>query len=145
MKTSVLGSVQFTMAIFPYQVFINKNENENEPFCHKLKQKTSSHKLYCAKNFFVSVCDKKVHFRIVSQFHGSAFALFSSGGGGMSTFVLIAELVGPRHRSLMGTSLWYCWTLSLIALAGVAYLVRNWRTLCIVTGAPAIAVAGLWL
>lgn len=78
------------------------------------------------------------------------FALFrlivgiAIGGGGMSTFVLIAELVGPRHRSLMGTSLWYCWTLSLIALAGVAYLVRNWRTLCIVTGAPAIAVAGLW-
>lgn len=52
MKTSVLGSVQFTMAIFPYQVFINKNENENEPFCHKLKQKTSLHKLYCSKNFF---------------------------------------------------------------------------------------------
>ena len=63
-----------------------------------------------------------------------------SAGGGMSFFVLITELVGVRHRSLMGTSLWYCWTLSLMALAGVAYLVRDWRMLCIVTGAPAIVM-----
>jgi len=63
----------------------------------------------------------------------------------MCTFVLVAELVGPRHRSLMGTSLWYCWTLSLIALAGVAYLVRDWRKLCIVTGAPALVVVVFWL
>jgi len=78
------------------------------------------------------------------------FALFrllvgiAIGGGGMCTFVLVAELVGPRHRSLMGTSLWYCWTLSLIALAGVAYLVRDWRKLCIVTGAPALVVVVFW-
>ena len=63
----------------------------------------------------------------------------------MCTFVLLAELVGPQHRSLMGTSLWYCWTLALIALAGVAYLIRAWRTLCYVTGAPAIAIALFWL
>ena len=63
----------------------------------------------------------------------------------MSFFVLLTELVGTRHRSLMGTSLWYCWTLSLIALAGVAYLIRDWRTLCIVTGAPAIAIVFGWL
>ncbi|KAL9979756.1 hypothetical protein ACROYT_G017465 [Oculina patagonica] len=69
---------------------------------------------------------------------------FSIGGGGMSLFVLVSELVGVRHRSLMGTSLWYCWTLSLIALAGVAYLVRDWRTLCIVTGAPAILIVLGW-
>lgn len=68
------------------------------------------------------------------------FVGISIGGGGMSLFVLLAELAGPRHRSLIGTSLWYCWTLSLIALAGVAFLIRDWRTLCIATGAPAIAV-----
>lgn len=68
----------------------------------------------------------------------------SLGGGGMSAFVLLTELAGPKHRSLIGTSLWYCWTLSLIALAGVAYLIRNWRTLCIVTGAPAIVVTLIW-
>ena len=67
------------------------------------------------------------------------------GGGGMSLFVLLAELAGPRHRSLIGTSLWYCWTLSLIALAGVAFLIRDWRTLCIATGAPAIAVTLIYL
>ncbi|KAJ7355088.1 hypothetical protein OS493_027877 [Desmophyllum pertusum] len=69
---------------------------------------------------------------------------FGIAGGGMSFFVLITELVGVRHRSLMGTSLWYCWTLSLMALAGVAYLVRDWRMLCIVTGAPAIVMVFGW-
>ena len=57
----------------------------------------------------------------------------------MTVFVMISEFVGVRHRSMMGTSLWYCWTLSLIALAGVAYLIRDWRILTIVTSAPGIA------
>lgn len=74
-----------------------------------------------------------------------ADVIFILGGGGMSLFVLVSELVGVRHRSLMGTSLWYCWTLSLIALAGVAYLIRDWRTLCIVTGAPAVVIVLGWL
>lgn len=69
---------------------------------------------------------------------------FCLAGGSMSFFVLLTELVGTRHRSMMGTSLWYCWTLSLIALAGVAYLIRDWRMLCIVTGAPAIAIVFGW-
>ncbi|XP_015765264.1 PREDICTED: solute carrier family 22 member 15-like isoform X1 [Acropora digitifera] len=69
---------------------------------------------------------------------------FSIGSGGMSLFVLLTELAGPKHRSLIGTSLWYSWTSSLIALAGVAYLIRNWRTLCIATGAPAIVVTIIW-
>jgi len=62
----------------------------------------------------------------------------------MSLFVLLTELAGPKHRSLIGTSLWYSWTSSLIALAGVAYLIRNWRMLCIATGAPAIVVTIIW-
>ena len=66
------------------------------------------------------------------------YDFFFSSGGGVSIFILISEFVGVRHRSMMGTSLWYCWTLSLVALAGMAYLIRDWRTLCIVTGAPAI-------
>ena len=61
----------------------------------------------------------------------------------MSTFVLVMEFVGVRHRSMMGSSLWYCWTLSLISLAGVAYLIRDWKILTIVTAAPGIiAVLG---
>lgn len=63
----------------------------------------------------------------------------------MSLFVILAESAGPRHRSLIGTSLWYCWTLALIALAGVAYLIRDWRKLCIASGIPAIVVAAFWL
>ncbi|KAJ7383537.1 hypothetical protein OS493_027200 [Desmophyllum pertusum] len=69
---------------------------------------------------------------------------FSIAGASTSFFNLLTELVGVRHRSLMGTSLWYCWTLSLMALAGVAYIVRDWRMLCIVTGAPAIVIVFGW-
>ncbi|XP_022799698.1 solute carrier family 22 member 5-like [Stylophora pistillata] len=61
--------------------------------------------------------------------------------GGVSIFILISEFVGAQHRAMMGTSLWYSWTLSLICLAGIAYLITDWRLLCIVTGAPAIPLA----
>ena len=77
--------------------------------------------------------------------HVFVYLFVLSGGGGMSLFVILAESAGPRHRSLIGTSLWYGWTLPLIALAGVAYLIRDWRKLCIASGIPAIVVAAFWL
>ena len=58
----------------------------------------------------------------------------------MPIFILVMEFVGVRHRSMMGTALWYCWTLSLISLAGVAYLIRDWKILTIVTAVPGIPV-----
>lgn len=67
------------------------------------------------------------------------------GGSSVIIFVLVSEFVGVRSRSTMGTSLWYSFPLSLTALAGIAYLIRDWRTLCIVTGAPAIPLLiGYW-
>ena len=60
-------------------------------------------------------------------------------------FVLATEFVGVRRRSLMGTSMFIAFPLALMVLAGIAYLVRDWRTLCIVTGAPGIPfVIGYW-
>ncbi|PFX24490.1 Organic cation transporter protein [Stylophora pistillata] len=59
-------------------------------------------------------------------------------GGTNCIYILISEFVGVRHRAMMGTSLWYSWTISLMALAGIAYLIPDWRLLCIITGAPAI-------
>ena len=56
----------------------------------------------------------------------------------MSIFVLVMEFVGVRHRSMMGSAIWYCWTLSLISLAGVAYLIRDWKILSIVAAVPGI-------
>ncbi|KAL9952116.1 hypothetical protein ACROYT_G039324 [Oculina patagonica] len=66
-------------------------------------------------------------------------------GQGSCMFVLVSEFVGVRRRSLMGTSFFCSFPLALMALAGIAYLVRDWRILCIVTGAPAIPfVIGYW-
>ncbi|KAL9978320.1 hypothetical protein ACROYT_G015820 [Oculina patagonica] len=46
---------------------------------------------------------------------------------------------------MMGSSLWYSFPFALMALAGIAYLSRDWRTLCIATGAPAIPLLiGFW-
>lgn len=58
------------------------------------------------------------------------------GGASVAIFVLITEFVGVQHRSIMGMSLWYCWSLSLVALAGVGYLIRDWRILTIATAVP---------
>lgn len=57
---------------------------------------------------------------------------------GMPMFVLLTEFVSPKDRSMMGNSLWYSWTISLVALAGVAYLIRDWVMLTIATAVPGI-------
>jgi len=68
-----------------------------------------------------------------------------AGGASIGMYSLVTEMAGVRHRSMIGVSLWYCWTLSLLFLALLAYLIRNWRTLAIVTGAPGIPVVLGWL
>ncbi|XP_078368747.1 organic cation transporter protein-like isoform X2 [Oculina patagonica] len=70
---------------------------------------------------------------------------FGFGGSGITIFVLALEFVGIEHRSMMGTSLWYSFPLAAMALAGIAYLSKDWRMLCKVTGAPAIPLLiGYW-
>ncbi|KAL9979757.1 hypothetical protein ACROYT_G017467 [Oculina patagonica] len=66
------------------------------------------------------------------------------GGASVAIFVLVTEFVGVRHRSMMGMSLWYCWSLSLMALAGIAYLIRDWRMLTIATAVPGIPALLGW-
>ncbi|XP_058952863.1 organic cation transporter protein [Pocillopora verrucosa] len=87
-------------------------------------------------------------FSLLSAFSNSywLFTLFRfivgfNLGGIVAIYILISEFVGVRHRAMMGTSLWYSWTISLMSLAGIAYLIPDWRSLCIVTGAPAIPLA----
>ena len=63
-----------------------------------------------------------------------------AGGASIGIYVLVTEMVGVRHRSMIGVSLWYCWTLSLLFLDLLAYLIRDWRTLAIVTGVPSIPI-----
>jgi len=66
------------------------------------------------------------------------------GGASVAIFVLVTEFVGVRHRSVMGMSLWYCWSLSLMALAGLAYVIRDWRMLSIATAVPGIPALLGW-
>ncbi|CAH3161433.1 unnamed protein product [Porites lobata] len=63
---------------------------------------------------------------------------FGIGGYSIASYVLLTELVGIRHRSTAGCSIWYSFNLSNMALAGLAYLVRDWRKLSLIMGAPAI-------
>ncbi|XP_020605192.1 organic cation transporter protein-like [Orbicella faveolata] len=70
---------------------------------------------------------------------------FGIGGYSIAAYVLLTEFVGIRHRSTAGCSIWYSFNLSNMALAGLAYLVRDWRKLSIIMGAPAILfVLGLF-
>lgn len=66
------------------------------------------------------------------------------GGASVAIFVLVTEFVGVRHRSMMGMSLWYCWSISLMALAGLGYLIRDWRMLSIATSVPGIPTLLGW-
>ena len=70
---------------------------------------------------------------------------FLSGGASVAIFVLVTEFVGVRHRSMMGMSLWYCWSISLMILAGLGYLIRDWRILAIATAVPAFPALLGWL
>ncbi|PFX15269.1 organic cation transporter protein-like isoform X1 [Stylophora pistillata] len=69
---------------------------------------------------------------------------FGIGGYSIAAYVLLTELVGIRHRSTAGCSIWYSFNLSNMALAGLAYLVRDWRKLSIIMAAPAIPFVLGW-
>lgn len=85
---------------------------------------------------------KANHFKFIKLWYSS---LCMSGGYSIAAYVLLTELVGIRHRSTAGCSIWYSFNLSNMALAGLAYLVRDWRKLSIIMGAPAIPFLLGWL
>lgn len=74
-----------------------------------------------------------------------SFCCCLKGGYSIAAYVLLTELVGIRHRSTAGCSIWYSFNLSNMALAGLAYLVKDWRMLSIIMGAPAIPFLLGWL
>ena len=65
-------------------------------------------------------------------FSYSAYFLVLGGMSG-SNYVLVNELVGVKDRSIMGACYHIYCGLSLTTLAGLAYLVRDWRKLCAFT------------
>jgi len=66
------------------------------------------------------------------------------GCGTLCAYVLTVEYVGKRHRHVAGTALWFFWPTSLMMMALLAYLIRDWRTLNIVGAAPGLLQIFLW-
>ena len=69
---------------------------------------------------------------------------FFQGGVYITLYVLTTEFVGPKHRSFAGTLVWIFYTSSLMLLAGLAYGIRDWRTLSIVISVPAFPLLIFW-
>ena len=90
----------------------------------------------------VTLPEKANHFKFIKLWN-SPFCM--PGGYSIAAYILLTEFVGIRHRSTAGCSIWYSYNLSTMALAGLAYLVRDWRKLSIIMGAPAILFLLGWL
>ncbi|XP_020605191.1 organic cation transporter protein-like [Orbicella faveolata] len=66
---------------------------------------------------------------------------FTIGAYSIPLFVLVTELSGIRYRGFAGGLVWTGFFLFTMVLAGVAYAIRDWRQLTIVTGIPGIFLA----
>ena len=62
----------------------------------------------------------------------------------LSMFVLATELVGPEKRAMAGIIVWIYFTAALMILGLMAYFVRDWRTLLILSSAPWIFTLAFW-
>lgn len=60
----------------------------------------------------------------------------STGGVGLSSFVLATEPVGPSKRGPVGMSTFYFFSLGIVVLPALSYLSGSWRYLYIVTSIP---------
>jgi len=69
----------------------------------------------------------------------------SSGGAIVCLFIMATEYVGPNHRAMAGTFTWYFWTGALMLIALLAYLVRDWRKLSMITSAPGLVLFVFWM
>ncbi|ESQ47814.1 hypothetical protein EUTSA_v10022015mg [Eutrema salsugineum] len=63
---------------------------------------------------------------------------FSTGGVGLTAFVLATEPVGPSKRGVAGMSTFYFFSSGIALLSGVAYVFRSWRELFIVSSLPSL-------
>ncbi|KAI4474717.1 hypothetical protein M0802_015476 [Mischocyttarus mexicanus] len=59
-------------------------------------------------------------------------------------FIISLELVGPNYRSFVTVMTCSFYTMGLCMLAGVTYLVRNWRFLAFTTSAPFLLYFFYW-
>ncbi|KAJ2953689.1 hypothetical protein O0L34_g1306 [Tuta absoluta] len=60
-------------------------------------------------------------------------------------FIISLELAGPNYRSFVTVMTCVFYTLGLILLSGIAYLVRDWRNLALITSVPFFLYYLYWL
>ena len=60
-------------------------------------------------------------------------------------FVLTTEFSGVRHRGIAGSLVWIGYEIAVMILAGVAYFIRDWRELTLVTSVPGVFYVAGWL
>ncbi len=71
--------------------------------------------------------------------------IFCFQGAGLTGIVMACELFPAAHRTFAGTTLELFWASSWMALAGIAYFIRNWRHLQLaITIPPVITIFLLW-
>ncbi|KAL2483662.1 Organic cation/carnitine transporter 4 [Forsythia ovata] len=63
---------------------------------------------------------------------------FSTGGVGLSAFVLATEPIGPSKRGIAGMSTFYFFSGGIAILSGLAYIFQTWRALYIASSIPSI-------
>ncbi|XP_010509193.1 PREDICTED: organic cation/carnitine transporter 4-like [Camelina sativa] len=63
---------------------------------------------------------------------------FSTGGVGLTAFVLANEPIGPSKRGVAGMSTFYFFSAGIAILSGIAYVFRSWRELFIVSSLPSL-------
>jgi len=61
---------------------------------------------------------------------------FSSGGVGLTAFVLATEPIGPTKRGMAGMSTFYLFSGGIAVLSGIAYIFQSWRYLYIASSIP---------
>ena len=68
-----------------------------------------------------------------------------TGGYSIPMFVLTTEFSGVRHRGIVGSLVWIGYEIAVMILAGVAYFIRDWKKLTVVTSVPGIFYVAGWL
>ncbi|GBG68515.1 hypothetical protein CBR_g3059 [Chara braunii] len=63
---------------------------------------------------------------------------FGCGGIGSNAFVLATEPIGPSHRSTLGMSTMYFYSLGVMILALLGFLFRSWRHVMIAVSIPSL-------
>lgn len=54
----------------------------------------------------------------------------------LNSFILLVELVGPSYRVLAANIAGIIWAFGTSILALKAYIIDDWRTLCVISSAP---------